>query len=216
MGVPRGGSLVVGALRPSRKTGRLRGSRRGPRARHNVRVPAPPDRPVAGAPDAPPLFLPAEPFPPYRFVPGHAPHPFLPGGYAAGQHPPPPPYAPLERWRESPAYLRGLDFFNRGWWWEAHETWESLWHVCEGRDEAQHELLKGLIQLAASALNRERGNDAGAGRLLETSAAALGRARALADADTLGGLDLPALEREARSRLGVPAARVDGFYLRPV
>ena len=87
--------------------------------------------------------------------------------------PPAPPYEPLERWRHSRPYLRGLDFFNRGWWWEAHETWESLWHVAEGRDEAQHELLKGLIQLAASALNRERGNDAGAERLLDTACAAL-------------------------------------------
>jgi len=35
----------------------------------------PVERPVAGAPGAPPLWLPDEPFPPYRFVPGQAPHP---------------------------------------------------------------------------------------------------------------------------------------------
>lgn len=176
---------------------------------------APPDRPVTGSPGAPPLFLPDEPFPPYRFVPGHAPHPFYPGGYAHGQRTPPPPYEPLDRWRASRPYLRGLDFFNRGWWWEAHESWESLWHVCAGRDEAQRELLKGLIQLAACALNRERASDAGAARLLETGCACLARVRALAGRDVLGGLDLVALEREARARLGAPVARVDGFWLRP-
>jgi predicted metal-dependent hydrolase len=179
-------------------------------------VTAPPDRPVSGAPGAPPLLLPAEPFPPYRFVPGHAPHPFQPGGYAAGERPAPPPYVPLERWRESRPWLRGLDFFNRGWWWEAHESWESLWHVCEGRDPAQHELLKGLIQLAACALNRERGADAGAARLLDSACEALERARAAAGgAHELGGLHLAALEREARAKLGGPAARIDGFWLRP-
>jgi hypothetical protein len=174
-----------------------------------------PDRPVAGAPGAPPLFLPDAPFPPYRFVPGHAPHPFQPGGYAAGERPQPPPYVPLDRWRASPAYLRGLDFFNRAWWWEAHETWEGLWHVCEGRDAAQHDFLKGLIQLAACALNRERGNDAGSERLLESAVAALDRARGLAGADVLGGLDVAALQRDARAHLANPAARVDGFWLRP-
>jgi hypothetical protein len=178
-------------------------------------VSAPPNRPVTGAPGAPALLLPDEPFPPYRFVPGHAPHPFQPGGYAAGQRTPPPPYEPLDRWRHARPYLRGLDFWNRGWWWEAHESWESLWHVCAGRDEPQRELLKGLIQLAACALNRERGSDAGAARLLETACAALDRARELAGRDELGGLDLPVLAREARVRLGAPVARVDGFFLRP-
>jgi uncharacterized protein len=175
----------------------------------------PPERPVAGAADAPPLFLPDEPFPPYRFVPGHTRHPFQPGGYAAGERPPAPPYEPLERWRHSRPYLRGLDFFNRGWWWEAHESWESLWHVCAGRDPAQHDLLKGLIQLAACALNRERGSDGGAARLLDTACDALGRARAAAGRDELGGLQVPELVREARERLAAPSARVDGFFLRP-
>ena len=154
-------------------------------------------------------------FPPYRFVPGHAKHPFQPGGYAAGERPAAPPYEPLDRWRVSQPYLRGLDFFNRGWWWEAHESWESLWHVCEGRDEAQHVLLKGLIQLAACALNRERGSDGGAERLLVTACEALEHARLLAGRDVLGGLDLAALQREARERLAAPVARVDGFWLRP-
>src|SRR5262249_60957310 len=105
---------------------------------------------------------PPAPSPPSRFVPGHAPPPSQPGGYAAGERPAPPPYEPLERWRASRPYLRGLDFFNRGWWWEAHESWESLWHVCEGRDEAQHELPKGLIQPGACGPTREPGSEGGA------------------------------------------------------
>jgi hypothetical protein len=175
-----------------------------------------PDRPMTGAPDAPPLFLPHVPFPPYRFVPGVTPHPFnQAGGYAFGQRPPAPPFLPRDQWRENEPYLRGLDFFNRGWWWEAHESWESLWHVVQGRDEAQHELLKGLIQLAACALNRERGHDEGAARLLDTALAALSRAETAASAAALCGLDLNAVASDARRALGAPCPRVTGLYLRP-
>jgi predicted metal-dependent hydrolase len=175
-----------------------------------------PERPVAGEPGAPPLLLPHVAFPPYRFVPGQAPHPFNDReGYGYGQRPEPPPFVPRDRWRESEPYLRGLDFFNRGWWWEAHESWESLWHVVEGRDEAQHELLKGLIQLAACALNRERGHDEGAARLLETALAALQRAGATAGSTRLCGLDLEAVAAEARRALAAPAPRVGPLYLRP-
>lgn len=174
------------------------------------------ERPVQGADDAPALFLPDEPFPPYRFVPGHAPHPFnQEGGYAYGERPPNPPPCAAADWRENRAFLRGVDFFNRGWWWEAHEAWEGYWHAVDGRDPAQHDLMKALIQLAASALNRERGHDGGAERLLETACAALARARDAAGTDRLCGLDLPALAREARERLGAPCEALNGFYLCP-
>ena len=192
-------------------------------------TPRPPDRPVEGVPGAPPRFLPDEPFPPYRFVPGHAPHPFAHReGYAFGQRDIAPPYLPCERWHENHAFLRGLDFFNRGWWWEAHEAWEGCWHVARDRDEAQRDLLKGLIQLAACALNRERGFNRGADGLLDTARLALGRARArvrgargepanpcVGAPVVLMGLDLDALENEAVARLARPCLRVDGFWLRP-
>lgn len=175
------------------------------------------ERPVEGAADAPPLFLPDEPFPPYRFVPGHAPHPVAHAdGYLHGVHRPPPPYLERERWRDNAAYLRGFDFFNRAWWWEAHESWEELWHVVEGKDDAQHALLKGLIQLAACALNRERASDRGADRLIGTACEELEKAERLGAVDgRLCGLDLAAVREEAGRHLAKPTARVDGFYLVP-
>lgn len=178
-----------------------------------------PDR-REGDPDGPPpLFLPQLPFPPYRFVPGVTPHPFnQPGGYALGQRPPAPPFLPRDSWPVNEPYLRGLDFFNRGWWWEAHESWESLWHAVQGRDEAQHELLKGLIQLAASALNRERGLHDGADRLLQSALAALSRAAAAASAagkPRLMGLDLDEVAAAARRALPAREATVTGLFLRP-
>jgi predicted metal-dependent hydrolase len=174
----------------------------------------PVDRPVSGVAGAPPLFLPDEEFPPYRFVPGATPHPFKqPGGYALGHVATPPEYLPAEAWRENPAFLRGCDFFNRGWWWEAHEVWEGLWHVCRERDEDQAALLQSLIQLAAAALNRERGHDPASGRLVDRATerlADLGQAHA-----RLCGLDLAALIAEAKEQLGHTRDRVDGYYLIP-
>ncbi|MGQ0553203.1 MAG: DUF309 domain-containing protein [Planctomycetota bacterium] len=197
-------------------------------------------RPVEGARGAPPLFLPNEPFPPYRFVPGHAPHPFAhKGGYGYGQRPSAPPFCGRSQWRRNQPYLRGLDFFNRGWWWEAHEAWESYWHVCEGRDEVQRRLVQGLIQLAACALNRERASDAGAGRLLFSAMEHFEQAQRLlqeelreraarrppprtprqeaepAPGERLCGLDLKLLLSDAHKFLAEPRRSVDGLYLRP-
>ena len=49
-------------------------------------------------------------------------------------------------WRECREYLRGIDLFNYGYYWEAHEVWECLWHAC-GRQGPTSEFLKALIRL---------------------------------------------------------------------
>jgi predicted metal-dependent hydrolase len=67
----------------------------------------------------------------------------------------PPPIAP-HRWRESETYLRGCELFNAGYYWEAHESWELLWHA-HGRKGAIADVLKGLIKLGAAGVKvRER------------------------------------------------------------
>jgi hypothetical protein len=175
---------------------------------------------VGGRPGAPALFLPGEPFPPYRFVPGHAPHPFAqPGGYAYGRRPEPPPFRGAGQWRRNRAYLRGLDFFNRGWWWEAHEAWESYWHVTAGRDARQHDLFKALIQLAACALNRERRSHAGAARLLFSAITLLEKLDRQRGGEPLCGLVLADVVANAHKFLaeavGGDGKGIDGFYLRP-
>src|SRR3981081_2703360 len=90
------------------------------------------------------------PLPPYAFVPGRSPHPVSdPAGHSYGQPPEKPPPLDPARWSESPTYLYGFDLFNYGYYWEAHETWESLWHAA-GRRGPVATLLKGLIKLAAA------------------------------------------------------------------
>lgn len=58
-----------------------------------------------------------------------------------------------------PRYLRGIDHFNRGEYFEAHEVWEDLWiEVNDDRKGFYH----GLIQAAVALHHAMRGNFAGA------------------------------------------------------
>jgi hypothetical protein len=108
-----------------------------------------------------PRFVKEEPFPPYAFVPGRRPHPISdPAGHSFGLKPATVEPIDPEKWRENRAYLRGLDLFNHGYYWEAHEVWESLWHAC-GRQGATAGFLKGLIQLAAAGVKVREGRLAG-------------------------------------------------------
>ena len=97
-------------------------------------------------------------FPCYRFIPGQSPHPRRhPDGHSFGlPEPESPAFAP-EQWDRSETYLFAVDLFNFGYWWEAHEGWESLWHAA-GRRTEQASFFRGLIQLAAAHLKRETGN----------------------------------------------------------
>jgi hypothetical protein len=60
----------------------------------------------------------------------------------------------------SDPFLWGLDLFNHGYYWEAHESWEGLWQVAD-RDGPLRVLFKGLILLSAAGVKiRERKNAA--------------------------------------------------------
>ncbi len=57
-------------------------------------------------------------------------------------------------------YLYGIDWFNHGYYWEAHEAWEGLWNAC-GRRGPTGSFLKALIALAAAGLKARGGNPRG-------------------------------------------------------
>jgi predicted metal-dependent hydrolase len=59
-------------------------------------------------------------------------------------------------------YLTGIELFNRGEFFEAHEVWEDLWHEC---GSAERRFYQSLIQAAVAAYHWSRGNAAGAQRL---------------------------------------------------
>jgi len=91
-------------------------------------------------------------FPPYAFLPGRDPHPSRdPRGHSYGEEEGPADYFDPELWRENEDYLFGVDLYNAGYLWEAHEAWEGLWHRAK-HDETQALFLQGLIQCAAACL----------------------------------------------------------------
>jgi hypothetical protein len=59
-------------------------------------------------------------------------------------------------------YLAGIELFNRGEYFDAHEVWEDLWQDCPSCDRRFYQ---ALIQAAVAVYHFERGNNAGAARL---------------------------------------------------
>ena len=105
----------------------------------------------------PPRYLPDRPLPPYAYVGRPLPHPVLdPRGHSHGAPHRIPPPLDLDRWRECEDYLRGIDLFNHGFYWEAHDAWEGLWKAA-GKRGPTAELLKGLILLAAAGFKALQG-----------------------------------------------------------
>jgi len=113
-----------------------------------------------------------KPFPPYRYVPGRFPHPTAhPDGhsYIAPGHPHPrAEFYPPDQWRQSEEYLYGADLYNHGYWWEAHESWEALWQVCDKRSPQGH-FLQTLIQVSACHMKLHENKLEGVRALLASS-----------------------------------------------
>lgn len=98
------------------------------------------------------------PFPPYRFVPRLAPHPYRdPEGHSFGRGVPKVTAFAPDAWRTAEDYLLGIDYYNFAFWWEAHEILEEIWHKVGHRTE-QGRFLQGLIQVAAGLLHRAAGH----------------------------------------------------------
>ena len=141
---------------------------------------------------APPRYAPARPFPPYAYTPGEHPHPTGdPRGHSYSDTPEPPAaYLDPSEWRANSDYLFGVDLYNAGFLWEAHEAWEGLWHRAK-HDELQAEFLQGLIQCAAAALKARMRQPRGVAKLSEIGLARLERVDQRARADFMG-LDVSA------------------------
>ncbi|MEO8216074.1 MAG: DUF309 domain-containing protein [Acidobacteriota bacterium] len=64
---------------------------------------------------------------------------------------------------ESAGIAAGVELFNRGDFWHAHEAWEEIWLAATGE---RRRFLQGMIQLAAAFHHLQRGTLRGAGRLI--------------------------------------------------
>lgn len=109
------------------------------------------------------------------------------------------------------ALLRGIDAFNAGRFWDAHEAWEEPWLAAEGLDRLW---LQGLIQLTAACHKGLRmGGPRGMASLFEQAGEKL---EAVAESgDAYGGIHLRPLIEFARlgrqCALSWMEGRRDGF-----
>ena len=96
-----------------------------------------------------PRYCPRRTFPSYRHIPGLTPHPIKdPAGHSYGiDESTEPLVLSPEAWRTNEDYLYGVDLYNFAYWWEAHESWEGLWHHAE---DDYRLFLQGLIQISAA------------------------------------------------------------------
>ena len=113
------------------------------------------------------------PLPPYTHIPGVTPHPIRdPAGHS---YQPPRSLAEilessrnesrvtLENLDREPEFSEAVTLFNAGYYWEAHEAWESLWHRA-GRSGPTADFVKGLIKLAAAGVKLREHNPDGVER----------------------------------------------------
>jgi hypothetical protein len=154
-------------------------------------------------------MAPDDPLPPYTFVPGGPwPHPISgAGGHLADAPREPAPPIEADAWHRSPAYLRGVRLYNAGYYWEAHEAWESLWHAHDRRGPTA-DVLKSLIKLAAAGVKVRQGQPRGVSTLALRAAEHLEGVVALGFPRLLG-LDLASLASLARRIAADPPAAPD-------
>ncbi len=93
----------------------------------------------------------------------------------------------------TPLLAAGIDLFNRGEYWEAHEAWEREWTL--DRKGPESGFYKGLIQVAAGCLHYTRHNRRGAVNKWQSGA----------------GYLRPYLPAHAGVRISPLVASVDGF-----
>ena len=110
------------------------------------------------------MLVPEQPLPPYSYVPGKFPHPIRdPRGHSFGEEPAVATVCDAKAWRNCQDYLRGIDLFNHGYYWEAHEAWEAVWNGF-GRAGVEADFIKALIKLAAALVKGREGRSAGVAR----------------------------------------------------
>jgi len=95
---------------------------------------------------------------------------------------------------QSALFVTGLEHFNNGRYYEAHEVWEDLWRETDG---PAREFYQGLIQAAVAVHHLNRGNRAGAAGLLTKSISNLTK-----HAENCRDLDVASLIQDLERALG--------------
>jgi len=91
------------------------------------------------------------------------------------------------------AYLRGIELFNRGEYFDAHEVWEDPWRATRG---TERRFYQGLIQAAVALEHCRRGNRKSAATVWRNC-----QSKFSAVPDFFLGLDVPAFLRDVEGAL---------------
>jgi uncharacterized protein len=67
---------------------------------------------------------------------------------------------------EAALFREGVELFNAGEWFEAHEVWEDAWHLASGE---RKRFYQGLIQCAVTLEHARRGNPRGVRSVMKTA-----------------------------------------------
>jgi hypothetical protein len=142
---------------------------------------------------------PNEPLPPYSYVPGGPwPHPNRARqGQFPWRMPAPLTVTPETKTAIDAQFRRGVELFNAGYYWEAHEVWEVLWHAY-GRHGATADVIKALIKLAAAGVKVREGQEHGVRTHSRRAADLFASVRASAGRYRLG-IDLDEWARHAHA-----------------
>jgi predicted metal-dependent hydrolase len=103
----------------------------------------------------------------------------------------------------SPDFLRGVALFNAGYYWEAHEVWEGLWHAY-GRRGVLADVIKALIKLAAAGVKVREGQEHGVRVHASRAAQLFAAARTSAGVGHQLGLDLDLWAQRCRKIAEAP------------
>ena len=136
--------------------------------------------------------------PPYSYIPGHWPHPIRdPNGHSYQVEPTQADNLDLTQWDTCQHYREGIELFNQGYYWEAHEAWEGIWRL-NGKHGAQAQFLQGLIKIAAAGIKIRQKHSKAACSLLTQSATHFQKVMGKHLEKLAGGIHLKVLERWCR------------------
>jgi hypothetical protein len=140
-------------------------------------------------------LLPAADVPRYTHVPGAGtPHPYRdPRGHSYNRRPVAPRPLHEEHWAENRSYLLGLDLFNLGFYWEAHDEWERLWRA-SNPDSLVGKFLKGLVKLSAAGIKVREESIHGVRRHAASAGEVFADVAAEVDEDRYCGLEFTTLQ----------------------
>lgn len=140
-------------------------------------------------------MLPAAELPRYTFIPASGtPHPYRdPRGHSYNRKPMPARPLRDDNWSENRSYLLALDFFNLGFYWEAHEEWDRLYKAT-GTESFEGRFLKGLVKLSAAGVKVREESIHGVRRHAASAGEVFADVAAEADVERFCGLPFTMLQ----------------------